>query len=96
MTPPVSMRKAPPFTMRRWYGLLAICLSMVALVAICIAYTSYVDRRREAAERTADRRWCSLMTTLDSAYQAAPPTSEAGRKVAAEIHQLVISLECKD
>lgn len=86
---------------RAWY---AIAVSFVAVVAIALAgvgYTNYVQdqaqRRTEAERAESDRRWCALLTDLDSAYATSPgPTTEIGMKVAAEIHQLRIAFGCPE
>ena len=90
----VSLRRQP-LTVPRWYALLAICVSMVTLAGMGIAYTSYVDGQREQAEREADRRWCLLLSTLDRAYSSTPPATELGRQVAIAIHNLTTQLQCK-
>jgi hypothetical protein len=64
-------------------------------------YTNYVQeqaRRHTEAERAeSDRRWCALLTELDNAYATSPgPTTEVGKKVAAEIHGLRVSFGCPE
>jgi hypothetical protein len=84
---------------RAWY---AIAVSFIACLVIALAgvvYTNYVQsqaRHRTEAERAeSDRRWCSLLVELDNAYRTSPgPTTEVGKKVAAEIHQLRVSFGC--
>jgi hypothetical protein len=66
-----------------------------------VGYTNYVQsqaRHRTEAERAeSDRRWCALLTELDNAYATSPgPTTEVGKKVAAEIHQLRVGLGCPE
>jgi hypothetical protein len=86
---------------RAWY---AIAVSFVACAVIALAgvgYTNYVQsqaRHRTEAERAeSDRRWCALLTELDNAYATSPgPTTEVGKKVAAEIHQLRVGLGCPE
>lgn len=62
-------------------------------------YTNHVDRKRAAYEKSArieaDRRWCSVLTTLDSAYQSKMPTTELGRQIADAMHNLTIEFGCK-
>jgi hypothetical protein len=84
---------------RAWY---AIAVSFVACLAIAlagVAYTDHVQRqadKRSTAERVeSDRRWCALLVDLDNAYHSSPgPSTEIGRKVATEIHQLRQSFGC--
>ena len=84
---------------RAWY---AIAVSFVACLAIALAgvfYTDHVQQqadKRSTAERVdSDRRWCALLVDLDNAYRTSPgPTTEIGRKVAAEIHRLRVGFGC--
>lgn len=70
------------------YMLVAVLLSSLVTAVAALALT-----RHERAE--SDRRWCSLLSELDAAYQTPPgPTTEVGRKVAEEIHQLRVGLGC--
>lgn len=78
----------------RWYLLLAIVVSMLALAVAGVIYTNYSIKRQNATERENDRRWCALLSTLDGAYSSAPPQTETGRRVAAAIHDLRIELGC--
>jgi hypothetical protein len=61
-------------------------------------YVQSQARHRTEAERAeSDRRWCALLTELDNAYATSPgPTTEVGKKVAAEIHQLRVGLGCPE
>lgn len=80
----------------------AIVVAFFACLCVALAgvvYTNYVQKqadRRSTAERAdSDRRWCALLSDLDDAYQAPPgPTTEVGRKVAAEIHRLRVGFGC--
>lgn len=90
-----------------WYPMLVMAVVLVVITAFSIIYTNNVDDRREKAEREArnaviqaerkaDQRWCSLMVLLDNAYADpnTPPTTELGKKVAAAIHEIRLSLNC--
>ena len=81
-------------TTPRWYLLVAVVVSMMMLAAAGIVYTNWAIARGAAAERESDRRWCQLLTTLDDAYQAAPPQTETGRRLAADVHKLRAELGC--
>ncbi len=83
-----------PLSTPRWLGLLVIFLSVAGLTVAGVTYTGFVDHRREAAEREADRRWCVLLVTLDEAYSSGTPSTELGRKVAAAVHTLRVDLDC--
>jgi hypothetical protein len=84
---------------RAWY---AIAVSFVACLVIAlagVAYTNHVQsqaqRRAEAERAESDRRWCSLLSELDHAYSSPPgPTTDTGRKVAVEVHQLRVGFGC--
>lgn len=78
----------------RWYLLVAIVGSMLALSLAGVRYTNWSIARQDKSERANDQRWCRLLTTLDEAYQAAPPQSETGRRLATDIHQLRQELGC--
>ena len=72
------------------YMLVAILLSSLVTATAALAVS-----RHEQAEN--DRRWCSLLGDLDSAYQAPPrPTTPTGRKVADEIHRLRVGFGCPE
>lgn len=81
--------------MPRWYLLVAIVGSLLALAGGGYAYTNYALGQQERAERESDRRWCRLLTTLDEAYQGTPPQSELGRRLADDIHSLRAELGCR-
>lgn len=80
----------------------AVVVAFFACLAIALAgvlYTNHVqhvaDRRSTAERADSDQRWCSLLTELDNAYSAPPgPTTDTGRKVAAEVHQLRVDFGC--
>lgn len=88
--------KRQPLTVPRWYALLVICLSMVLLAGMGIAYTSYVDRQRNSAEREADRRWCAFLTTFgDALGQAANQESPFVVSLSREVKSLIESTGCR-
>jgi hypothetical protein len=75
---------------RLWYALLVSFLACLVVALASVGYASYVQRQN-------DRRWCSLLSDLDSAYQSPPrPTTPTGVKVAAEIHRLRIGFGCPE
>lgn len=80
----------------RWllYALVAIAVSMVGLCVGLVLYTNSVGDNaiRESVE--GDRKWCTLLSTLDEAYKSTPVTSERGRVVAEEIGKLRTSFGC--
>ena len=89
---------ATPYV-RFWYAIAMAFVACAVAAGGAIVYASVVqrqaERRTEAERAESDRRWCALLVELDNAYRIPPgPTTEVGRKVAAEIHQLRISFGC--
>lgn len=82
------------YVKHRWQKLVTIFVSLVALLALNVGYTTYVDHKRDRAERESDRRWCRLLVELDTAYAQAPPPTTTGRSVAQRIHELRVDLDC--
>lgn len=86
---------------RFWYAITVAFVAVLIVSIAGVAYTNFVqrqaERRAELVRIESDRRWCALLTDLDAAYQAAPgPTTELGKKVAAEIHKLRIGFGCPE
>lgn len=84
---------------RAWYAIAVAFVAVVAIAFAGVAYTNYVqkqaERRAQVAQQDSDRRWCALLGDLDAAYQTSPgPTTELGKKVAAEIHKLRVGFGC--
>lgn len=69
------------------YALVVVFISALVMTVVSVQYANYVDRE-------SNTRWCGLMTTLDNAYTAQPPTTETGKTVAAEIHKLRNEFAC--
>jgi hypothetical protein len=72
-----------------------VLVSMLLVSLAGVTYTRYVDAKREAAEREADRRWCTLLVLLDTNNQRNPPATETGRQYTRIIHGLSVSLGCE-
>lgn len=71
-----------------WYVLVVIYMSMFAAVGVTMVY----------ANRTAEvnnRRWCTLLVTLDDGYRAHPPVTDTGRQTAAAIASLRRDFRCR-
>ena len=77
-----------------WWTLAISVLLLIILGIGGVLYTNYAIKKQNVAERESDRRWCQLLGTLDDAYRAAPPQSETGRRLAADIHNLRQELGC--
>jgi hypothetical protein len=82
-----------------WYALLAVVVSVLAIMVANVGYTVHVQREAAAAQREADReadrRWCGLITTLDEGYSVSPPQTEIGRKLARDIRALRVEFGCR-
>lgn len=84
---------------RFWYAITVAFAACLITAIASVGYSSWVNsesqRRSQQARVESDRRWCALLSDLDDAYQGPPaPTTELGRKVAAEIHRLRIAFAC--
>lgn len=83
-----------------WYSLAAIFLSMVILATVSVLISvHYSDQQAVRVQRYSDdqnRKWCDIVTTLDSAYRANPPTTTTGKKLAADMHALRERIGCPD
>lgn len=71
--------------MRLTYALMIVFLSVVAIGVGNIVYTQHV-------QQTADERWCTLLTTLDT--NNPPARTPHAIKVQQQIHQLRRDLGC--
>lgn len=98
--------------MRRAYAIgmaLLVAVAFVGSLWFSVRYTRQVDQRsaerqaqarRESEERQAqarreaERRWCPLLATLDQ--PGVPATTERGRVVQTQIHQLRVSTGCEE
>jgi hypothetical protein len=70
-----------------WYSLFAVVTSCLLVGLFAVVYA-----RHESHE--ANRKWCKLVVTLDDAYRRTPPSTESGKRVAAEIHNLRSEFQC--
>lgn len=70
-----------------WYWWLALFASCTATGAIALVVAIHVNTE-------SDRKWCSIVTTLDDSYRETPPSTPAGVNLAAAIADLRRSLEC--
>jgi len=88
------MTRAREMTMPAWYTLVVSVLLLIVLGVGGVLYTNRTVSQQDKAERANDQRWCKLLTTLDEAYQATPPQTPTGQRVAADIHNLRAELGC--
>lgn len=82
--------------LRAVWSLVMVAGAAVLVAALGFVYTSNVqrqaDQRWHAQQVQADQRWCDLLATLDQPGQ--PTTTERGRVVQQQIHQLRAELGC--
>lgn len=76
----------PTGAIRAWWAIAMVLITAVVLVAVNVTYTAH-------AQRDADRRWCSLLASLDQ--PDVPATTQRGRQVQQQIHQLRHDLGCE-
>lgn len=71
--------------LRAWWALLMILVAAVLAAGACVLYTQHVQQE-------SNRKWCALLTSLDQ--PEVPPTTERGRQVQQQIHDLRLGLGC--
>lgn len=86
--------------MRRTYAVIILVIVGAAIIGSMVAnrqYTQHVadvtERRQAELRIQQDRRWCDLFALLDP---AAPPESERGRQVQAQLRFLREAFHCKE
>lgn len=79
------MRPPPPRP--GWYAWAALLLSTLALSIGAVVISVWVNAQ-------SDRKWCSVVATLDDAWAESPPTTPAGRNLAHDFAQLRRELNC--
>ncbi len=72
--------------LRAWWAVGMIAAASVLVAGFSIAYTVHT-------QRAADRRWCSLLVTLDSPT-GPQPTTPRGEQIQDRIHALSGELGC--
>ena len=65
---------------------------LALLVAAAVGVNSIVYANR--VQRQSNRAWCDLVSTLDAAYRATPPSTPLGRQLAEDMHNLRVRLGC--
>lgn len=68
-------------------------LLVVTLIAAILAGVNSIWYANRVAHQS-NRNWCSLVATLDDAYQMQPPTTATGRQLAGDVHSLRRALGC--
>lgn len=72
---------------RAGWSLVMVAVMFVAVAIGSVAYTGHTQRQ-------SDRRWCSLLSSLDQ--PDVPATTERGRQVQLQIHDLRSELGCEE
>lgn len=62
-------------------------LSCLLMCAVTFAFAVHVARQQ-------GQDFCDLLGTYDQVYREHPPTTETGRTLAQQVHDLVARLEC--
>ena len=79
------------------YSCLAVLVGALTLTMANAVYIRHLQHQTEIrfqqSQRAADLRWCSLLSSLDQ--PGVPATTERGRFVQKQIHQLVLDLGCE-
>ncbi|MFG3418753.1 hypothetical protein [Micromonospora sp. NPDC048063] len=75
-------------SLRRSWHMLAVGF----VCAFLAAASAMVYANRVA--RDSERKWCSLIATMDDAYRTTPPQTPAGRKIANDIRRLRNDFHC--
>lgn len=75
--------------MRRpsWYTVAAMLASSIVTASVALVVALHVNAE-------SDRKWCSVVVTLDDAWTQTPPTTPAGRNLARDFHELRRRLDC--
>lgn len=76
-----------PMSLGTAWSVFIIVLANVITGVVCVIVATRVDT-------SSNRRWCSLVSTLDDAYTANPPATLTGRRVAEQIHELRSEFGC--
>lgn len=80
------------------YQGLVVLIAAFSLAAAALALSLQANRRSEAREqqarRASEQAWCSIIVTMDDRYRQTPPTTAAGRNMAAGIANLRTTLRC--
>ena len=70
------------------YTLILLFFTVIVIGINSIWYANHVAQQN-------NRKWCSLVVTMDDAYRQQPPTSPTGRKVAADMAALRRQFGCR-
>lgn len=91
----MTVERPGAVSLRRFtYALCALGVASILIGIIAIMYANHVGDQAYNRSQTNLRQLCSIVVTLDDTYRQTPPTSELGRKIAAEFDALRVHLGC--
>lgn len=70
-----------------WYWWAAMLASSLAVGVGAVLISAHTQQESE-------RKWCSVISTLDEAYHQQPPTTPLGQRIASDMAALHRSLRC--
>lgn len=80
-----------------------LVISFATAVVITIAglwYTNHVDSqakaRTDAAIRESNQKWCEIVLLFNNTYKTQPPTTPAGKQLAAYMNKLAVDFGCEE
>ena len=75
----------PTGALRAWWAIFMVLVTAILVAGAAVLYTN-------RAQRESDQRWCALLASLDQ--PETPATTERGRQIQIQIHQLRRDLGC--
>ncbi len=83
---------------RVWYAMTVTFVVTIAFAGASVLYANHAAdqavQRSVETDRESNRRWCTLLVTMDEAYRESPPSTEAGKTMAAEVTRLRAEFGC--
>lgn len=70
-----------------WYRVTALMVVSATFSGLALALALH-------ANAESDRKWCSIVGTLDESWRESPPTSPSGKNLAGDIRRLREELRC--
>ncbi len=81
-----------------WYSWVVVIGTSLVSSMLALLVALQMNARSEARERQArvdsDRKWCSIVVTLDEGYRKAPPSTPTGQSLAKAVDELRRDLPC--
>lgn len=85
--PPVEVEVRQGVMRPGWYWWAAMLASSVVFAVGAVLISLH-------AQAESERKWCSVVATIDDSYRAAPPQTATGKQLAADMAGLRRSLRC--